>query len=97
VRSQTFPVPNIVKEGESHANPPFPTEDTMQREVRLFVIPKDRVPAGPPQACEPFSVEAPTMDGLFNAAKAEIADRGFRLRSVSYGPKGLVAYAEETK
>jgi hypothetical protein len=69
----------------------------MRREVRLFIIPKDRTPAGPPQARKPFSVEASTMDGLFDAVKEEIADCGFRLRSVSSGPKGLVAYAEETK
>ena len=68
----------------------------MQRAVRLFVIAKDRSSAGPPKAGETFSVEAATTDGLRDAVKAEVADRGLRLRSVSFGPKNLVAYAEET-
>jgi hypothetical protein len=67
----------------------------MQRAVRLFVITKDRSPAGPPQAGETFSVEATTAYGLRAAVKAEVAERGLRLRSVSFGPKNLVAYAEE--
>ncbi len=67
----------------------------MQRAVRLFVITKDRSPAGPPQAGKTFSVEATTTDGLREAVKAEVADRGLRLRSLSFGPKNLVAYAEE--
>lgn len=67
----------------------------MQRAVRLFVIDKDRIPAGPPRAGETFSVEATTTDGLRDAVKIEVAERGLRLRSVSFGPKNLVAYAEE--
>ena len=67
----------------------------MQRAVRLFVITKDRSPAGPPQAGETFSVEATTTDGLRDAVKTEVSGRGLRLRSVSFGPKNLVAYAEE--
>ena len=67
----------------------------MQRAVRLFVITKDRSPAGPPRAGETFSVEAATTDGLRDAVKAEVADRGLRIRSVSFGPKNLVADAEE--
>ena len=67
----------------------------MQRAVRLFVIAKDRNPAGPPQAGETFSVKATTTDGLRDAVVAEVAERGLRLRSVSFSPKGLVAYAEE--
>ena len=67
----------------------------MQRAVRLFVITKDRSPAGPPRAGETFSVEAESTDGLRDAVRAEVADRGLRIRSVSFGPKNLVAYAEE--
>jgi hypothetical protein len=44
---------------------------------------------------EMVSVEAATTDELRDAVKAEVADRGLRLRSVSFGPKNLVAYAEE--
>ena len=68
----------------------------MQRAVRLFVITQERSPAGPPKAAETFSVEARTTDGLRDAVRAEVIERGLRLRSVSFGPKNLVAYAEET-
>jgi hypothetical protein len=68
----------------------------MQRAVRLFVITQERSPAGPPKAAETFSVEAHTTDGLRDAVRAAVAERGLRLRSVSFGPKNLVAYAEET-
>jgi len=67
----------------------------MQRAVRLFVITKDRSPAGPPQPGQTFSVEAEKTDGLRDAVKVEVAERGLRLRSVSFGPKNLVVYAEE--
>jgi hypothetical protein len=67
----------------------------MQRPVRLFIIAKDRAPAGPPRPAETFSVDAPTTDGLRDAVRAEIAERGLVVRSVSFGPKNLVAYAED--
>lgn len=67
----------------------------MQRPVRLFIIAKDRTPAGPPRPAETFSVDAPTTDGLRDAVRAAIAERGLVLRSVSFGHKNLVAYAEE--
>lgn len=68
----------------------------MQRAVRLFIIAKDRAPAGPPKPAEVFSVEAPTTDGLRDAVRAAVMNRNLVLRSVSFGPKDLVAYAEET-
>ncbi|MCA9633104.1 MAG: hypothetical protein KC766_35875 [Myxococcales bacterium] len=68
----------------------------MQRAVRLFIITKDRAPAGPPKPAETFSVNAPTTDGLRDAVRAAVSERGRVIRSVSFGPKGLVAYAEES-
>lgn len=68
----------------------------MQRAVRLFIITKDRAPAGPPKPAETFSVNAPTTDGLRDAVRTAIVERGLVLRSVSFGPKDLVAYAEES-
>lgn len=67
----------------------------MQRAVRLFVIAKEQAPIGPPKPAETFSVEAPTIDGLRDAVRTAVESRGLKLRSVSFGPKGLVAYAEE--
>jgi hypothetical protein len=68
----------------------------MQRAVRLFIITKDRAPAGPPKPAETFSVSASTTDGLRDAVRTAIVERGLVLRSVSFGPKDLVAYAEES-
>lgn len=68
----------------------------MQRAVRLFIITKDRAPAGPPKPAETFSVNAPTTDGLRDAVRTAVVERGLVLRSISFGPKDLVAYAEES-
>ena len=68
----------------------------MKRAVRLFVIPKDKAPAGPPEAPETFTVEADTFDGLRRAAQKVVVERGLKCRSVSFAPQDLVAYAEVT-
>jgi len=68
----------------------------MERTVKLFVIPADRIPGGPPEPARELTVEAPTLDGLREAARARIEDEGLRVRSISFGSTGLVAYAEET-
>ena len=68
----------------------------MERTVKLFVIPADRIPGGPPEPARELTVEAPTLDGLRDALRARIEDEGLRVRSISFGPTGLVAYAEET-
>jgi len=34
------------------------------------------------------------MDGLREAATAALEARGMKVRAISFGPKGLVAYAE---
>ena len=69
----------------------------MESTVKLFVIPADRAPAGPPEAPSELTVEAPTRDLLRDAARAVVADEGLLLRSVSFGPEGLVVYAEEPR
>ena len=66
----------------------------MQRTMNVFVIPPDRAPGGPPEPARQMVVEAGTTDGLRDAARTQIAEEGFRLRSLSFGPKGLVAYVE---
>ena len=69
----------------------------MKSAVKLFVIPADRVPAGPPEPPQDFAVESATRDGLRHAAMALVAEKGLQLRSVSFGPDGLVVYAQEAQ
>ena len=66
----------------------------IQRSVTLFVIPTGHGPAGVPEPAASFSVEAARVDELRAAVREVVEGRGLRLRSVSFGPKGLVAYAE---
>ncbi|QRK08547.1 hypothetical protein JQX13_53130 [Archangium violaceum] len=66
----------------------------MRRVVKVFIIPTQRGPAAPPEPAPEFTVEARTEDGLLDAARTELASRGYRLRSLSFSPTGLVAYME---
>jgi hypothetical protein len=69
----------------------------MERTVKVFVIPSSRIPGGPPEPARELVVEARSIDGLRDAARVRLIDEGYRLRSVSFGPRGLVAYVEESK
>jgi hypothetical protein len=66
----------------------------MQRTLHVFEIPADRTPGGPPKPARVLVVEAKTLDGLRDAAREKLAAEGCRIRSLSFGPKGLVAYVE---
>ena len=68
----------------------------MERTVQIFIIPRDRVPGGPPEPARQVVVEAATVDGLAHAAHDRLTSEGLRVRSVSFTRDGLVAYAEET-
>ena len=68
----------------------------MKRTVRVFVIPPDRVPGGPPEPAQKIVVQALSVDGLRDAARTRLTDEGHRIRSLSFGPKGLIAYVEAT-
>lgn len=68
----------------------------MERMVQVFVIPRDRVPGGPPDPARQMVVEAATVDGLAQATRARLTNEGLQIRSVSFTRDGLVAYAEET-
>ena len=57
----------------------------------------DRAPAGPPDPPQELVVEAPTRDLLRQAVRNAVEAEGLQLRSVSFGPDGLVVYAEEAK
>ncbi len=69
----------------------------MERTLHIFVIPADRNPAGPPKPGPRLKVEAPSLDGLREAAREKLAADGYRVRSLSFGPKGLVAYVEAAR
>jgi len=69
----------------------------MERTVKVFVIPTSRIPGGPPEPARELVVEARSIDGLRDSAQVRLIDDGYRLRSVSFGPRGLVAYVEEAK
>jgi hypothetical protein len=66
----------------------------MQRTVKVFVLTPDRAPGGPPEAARQIVVEAASIDELRETARAKLAAEGFRVRSLSFGPKGMVAYVE---
>ena len=66
----------------------------MQRTVKVFVIPLDRAPSGPPDPPREVQITAPTMDALRLAAHTKLSAAGYRVRSLSFGPTGLVAYVE---
>lgn len=68
----------------------------MQRIVKVFVLAPERAPGGPPEAARQMVVEAASTDELREAARAKLAAEGFRVRSLSFGPKGMVAYVEAT-
>ena len=69
----------------------------MERTVQVFVIPAERSPGGPPQPAREMSVEEGSLDRLRDAALEKLAAEGYRVRSLSFGPKGLVAYVEEQR
>ena len=68
----------------------------MERTVKVFVIPHDRVPGGPPESAREITIEARTIDALREAARARLTEDGYRVRSLSFGSKGLIAYVEES-
>jgi hypothetical protein len=67
----------------------------MKRTVRVFAIPKERVPGGPPNPGREVIIEATSLDGVLAATRAKLTEEGHRIRALSFGAKGLVAYVEE--
>jgi hypothetical protein len=70
------------------------SEEAMQRTVKVFVIPQGRSPGGPPEPAQQLVVEATSIDGLREQARTQLVAEGYRVRSLSCGPKGLIAYVE---
>jgi hypothetical protein len=68
----------------------------MQRTIQVFIVPKGTSPGGgPPSPAQPRTVQGPNLDGLRDAAHAALTADGLRVRSLSFGPGGLVAYVEQ--
>ena len=67
----------------------------MQKTVQLYIIPRERVPVGPPGPPESLDIEAAGIDEVRSAVRREVEGRGLVLRSVSSTATGLVAYAEQ--
>ena len=68
----------------------------MEQAVDVHVIRKGAAPGEPPRPGAPMTVQADTIDGLREAARQQLEARGFRVRAISFAPKGrLIAYAEE--
>lgn len=67
----------------------------MKRTVKVFVISTSRLPGGLPEIAHVLVVKARSIDGFRYAVRARLLDEGYRLRSVSFGPTGLIVYAEE--
>jgi hypothetical protein len=62
----------------------------VQHLVRWFVL-RGGVPAAPAE----LAVEAVSLDAARVATRERLAADGYRVRSLTFGPNGLVAYVEE--
>jgi hypothetical protein len=69
----------------------------MERTLHVFVIPDGQSPAGPPRPAQALTVHASSLDGLREAAREKLKAEGYRVRSLSFGPKGLIAYVEAAR
>jgi hypothetical protein len=66
----------------------------MKRTIKIFTLRSSKNPGEPPQPAGELLVEAPSFDALRNAARHALSSEGYRIRSLSFGPTGLVAYVE---
>jgi hypothetical protein len=62
----------------------------MVRDLQLLVVGAATVRPGPV-----FAVEGTTLDEVRLAARDLVAARGYRMRSLSFTPTGLLAYVAE--
>ena len=68
----------------------------MQSTVKVFVIPADRAPGGPPEPARQIVVEGRSTDAAREAAQRRLAEDGYRVRSLACGPEGRGARVEES-
>ncbi len=66
----------------------------MTRTVQIFVIPKERIPAGPPDPAKEIQVEGKSIDELRAETQRRLEADGYRVRAISCTANGLIAYVE---
>jgi hypothetical protein len=66
----------------------------MRRSLQVFVILAGKPAGTPPEPGPKLDVDAPTYDGLLDAAREALVARDYRIRVLSFTPTGLVAYVE---
>lgn len=59
--------------------------------VRVFELPKAGEP-GPVRRAGTVEIQASSVDGALAAARARLTTGAASVRSVTHGPKGLIAY-----
>jgi len=69
----------------------------MKKTLKIFIIPRERTPAGPPNPAIEKVIEAPTVDLLRDKASEHLKSEGFSIRSISFSPVGMTAYVEDPK
>ena len=62
----------------------------MQHLVRYFLV-KEGAPRPPAE----LTVEASSLDGARASARTRLEAEGYLVRTLTFGPSGLVAYVEE--
>ncbi len=66
----------------------------MEHAVRTFVVPKME-PGAAPQPGPTLSIAATTLDAARASARERLEAEGYSVRTLTFGPTGLVAYVEE--
>ena len=66
----------------------------MEHAVRTFIVPKME-PGAAPRPGPPLSVAATTLDAARASARERLEAEGYYVRTLTFGPTGLVAYVEE--
>lgn len=89
VQRQTAQAPPLVLVGAASI-----VECPMRSALQLFLV-SSATPNAPPEPGAALEVEAKTEDALLQAARALLVSRGHRIRALSFGTKGLVAYVEK--
>ncbi len=66
----------------------------MESSVTLFLLDASDAARAAPEPSSPFDVEAASEDLLRARVADVLRERGLRVRAISFGPRGLTAYAE---
>lgn len=69
----------------------------MKQIMKVFVIPIDRIPGGPPEAAREVEITAGSLDEIRSVARQRLTEQGHRLRAMSSSSTGLISYVEESK